>query len=41
MLVAVPLQITWLLAEAVGTGLTITSTVIAVPEHPFALGVIV
>ena len=39
--VAVALQITWLLAAAVGTGLTIISTVIAVPAHPFALGVMV
>ena len=40
-LVAVLLQITWLFADAVGTGLTSTSTVIALPAHPFALGVIV
>ena len=39
--VAVALQITWLLADAVGTGLTIISTVVVDPLHPFALGVIV
>ena len=40
-LVAVPLQIVWPLADTVGTGLTITSAVIGVPEHPFAPGVMV
>jgi hypothetical protein len=39
--VAVPEHIVWLLADAFGSGFTVTVAVIAVPVHPLAVGVMV